>query len=164
MSFSIIVPVHNEAGVVARNAAFLLQGLPDNAEIVFACNGCTDGTQRILERVAGTRALILDLDERSKARAIQAAELHVRAMPRFFVDADVTISGHDIAKLADKLSNEEFELISPQSRYDLSGVSRLARAVHEVAASLPHFRQGAFHCVLGVSAAGRGRCPGLLHA
>ncbi len=157
MSFSVVIPVYNEAETIGRNAALILEGLPADAEIIFACNGCSDGTPHILKPVAGDRAQILVLDIAGKALAIRAAERYLDKFPRFFVDADVTISGSELASLAATMAAEGLDLISPRTTYDLAGASWAARAVHKAAASLPHHQEGAFHGVLGVSRSGRSR-------
>jgi hypothetical protein len=110
------------------------------------------------------RVRVLAIPEAGKARAIREGERHASIFPRFFVDADVEISGRDLAKLASRLTGS-IELISPRARFDLDGASRWATAVHLMWLRLPYSREAAFQGVLGVSEQGRrrwGEMPDLL--
>lgn len=162
--FSVIVPVHDEADLLPETAPLMLAGL-GRAEVVFVCNGCTDGSAALLRRLLGERARVIELPAAGKAAAIRAGEAAVRAFPRFYVDADVWIAGSTLAALARTLAAERLDLVSPRIRVDHAGASRLARGVTEAWMSLPHMRLAGFHNVLGVSAEGRarwGRFPDLL--
>jgi glycosyltransferase involved in cell wall biosynthesis len=157
LTFSIIIPVHNEEAGIGRTARSLLSGLPADAELVFACNGCTDGSWREIRNVLGDRAKILNVPAPGKASALRAAEQQVKSFPRFYIDADVEISGSDVAALKALLDRGEADLVSPMIEYDLAGCSWAARAIHRTALALPHLRSGAFHAVLGLSSDGRSR-------
>ncbi|WP_375290151.1 glycosyltransferase family 2 protein [Qipengyuania sp.] len=153
--FSVIVPVHNEASRLGETALALMDGLPEDWELIFVCNGCTDGSETILERIAGRRAIILTAP-RGKAVAIREGEARARFASRFYVDSDVLIHGADLARLATCLT-APVELVSPRMVFDLAGVGPQMRRVLMVWLSLPHAQGAAYHHVLGVSAAGRAR-------
>lgn len=148
-AFSVVVPVYNEETGLAERCAALLDGLPPGAEVVFVCNGCTDRSEAILRETVGARALIL-LAPKGKAAAIRTGERHVTAFPRFYVDADVEIGGADLCRLAQRLSHGT-RLVAPRLRLDLAGASRATRLLYRFAAQLPHWRQGAYHNVLGIT-------------
>ena len=152
---SVIVPVHNEANGLARRANALLDGLPDGSQVVFICNGCTDDSKSILDRVAAGRAFVLETPK-GKARAIRSGEAICSVFPRFYVDSDIDIRGEDLLRLADELENG-IELVSPRVEYDMARMSLAAGAINRYACKLPHIRQDAFHCVLGVTAKARAR-------
>lgn len=154
---SIVVPVYNEAARIAKSAAMLLDGLPPGTETIFVCNGCTDRSEEILKDIVGSRAEIMRLAVGDKAAAIRAAERKLTQFPRFYVDADVLVTGHAIVALAKVLERRKLELISPRAIPDFDSVSWPARAVHQVWHALPHGMNGAFHQVLGVSREGRSR-------
>ena len=161
--FSVIVPVHNEATRLDETVPRLLEGLPPGCEVIYVCNGCTDGSERLLRALVGKSAQIITAP-RGKAKAIRSGEERAHLMPRFYVDADVTIGGADLAKLALRLV-EPIELVSPRIVFDMRGVGPAMRRVYRLSLSLPHARHAAFHHVLGVSAAARsrwGRFPDLL--
>lgn len=155
--FSIVVPVHNEAASIAETASALLDGLPAGAEVIFICNGCTDASLAILERVAGGRARLLDVPVASKSLAIREAERWTTAFPRFYIDSDVLISGRAVAKMARRLLAREADLVSPRIAMQLDGASLTARLAQHFAMKLPHQAGDAFHSALGVSRALRER-------
>lgn len=154
---SIIVPVHDEEAVLPATVPLLLSGLPERAEIVYVCNGCTDGSAGFLRAVDDPRLAVIELTEPGKAGAICAGERHCSAFPRFFIDADVAISGADVARLAAYLRYGEVDLVTPQLKLDLSRASFTAAAAAKIWRSLPHGQSAAFQQVIGVSRAGRAR-------
>src|SRR3954463_9896236 len=47
---SVIMPAHNEEGVIGTALARLTEGvLPDEFQILVVCNGCTDGTAEVAQ-------------------------------------------------------------------------------------------------------------------
>lgn len=153
--FSVIVPVHNEAGRLRQTVPCLLDGLPPGCEVIYVCNGCTDGSEALLHALVGMKAWIIQAPQ-GKAAAIRYGEGKACLLPRFYVDADVTIGGADLAELSRCLTGP-IELVSPRIVYDLHGVGPAMRRVCRLSQLLPHARYGAFHHVLGVSAAARAR-------
>ena len=59
-------------------------------EIIVACNGCTDETARIARGFDGVT--VLELEQPSKAAALNAGDAAASHWPRLYVDADVQIS------------------------------------------------------------------------
>lgn len=165
VAISVIVPVHDEGALIAKTAQTLLAGLPQNTQIIFACNGCRDDSASKLRSIVGPRGLILELAYPNKAKAIAEAERHASAFPRFYIDADVAITGEEITKLADALATGDLDLVSPRLVFDQTGSSWSARAVNSIWLSLPHGSTEGFHAVLGVSARGRaawGELPNIM--
>ena len=163
-ALSIIVPVQNEAARIVATSRLLLAGLPQEAELIFVVNGCSDDSEALLRRGAGRRARIIG-SHSGKANALNAGDAAATKFPRFYIDADVEITGTSVAALAERLRSTGAMLISPRLKQDLAGASRAARAVNRVWMALPHARSAAFHQVIGVSAAGRanwGALPGIL--
>jgi glycosyltransferase involved in cell wall biosynthesis len=100
---SVIIPAHNEAQVIGRCLTGLLDGAQrDSLEIVVVCNGCHDGTSAIA-RSFGPSVQVLELAAASKSAALNAGDLIARHYPRFYVDADVVVTGRDLNKVADWL-------------------------------------------------------------
>ncbi len=156
--FSVIVPVFNEATSLPRFLEHACDGLPsEHVELIFACNGCTDGSEQILRSVDDPRVRVLVLERPCKAEAIRAAETVAQRFPRFYVDADVLIDGASLVALARPLREEQFELVSPRMAYEESGMSFAARCIHRVWHDLPHVVAEGYHGVLGVSRNGRDR-------
>ena len=140
-TFSVIVPVHNEAARLGQTVPRLLDELPPGCEVVYVCNGCTDGSAALLSALVGKRARILEAPEQGKAAAIRCGEEETRLLPRFYVDADVVIGGADLSELARCLEGP-FELVSPRIVLDLRGVGPVMRRICRLSQSLPHARRG----------------------
>ncbi len=145
---SIIVPLYNEAAGLAARARDLMRGLPEGCEVIFVCNGCTDNSEQILREVVRETATILTCDK-GKVRAIRLGELHASLFPRFYVDADVDISGRDLGLLASKLG-EGIELVSPSFRMRTDHAGDLVSKIVGFWQQLP-YGKGGFHAVLGVT-------------
>lgn len=154
-SFSVVIPVYNEASGLADRARNLVSGLPPGCEVIFVCNGCTDDSQAILEVEVSEYATILTCPK-GKARAIRLGEQHCSVFPRFYVDSDVVISGDDLVALSAGL-NDRTLLVSPRIRFDFTGASRTAAALSGFWLSLPHGKSSAYHHVLGISETLRSR-------
>ena len=83
-SFSVVIPVYNEASGLADRARNLVSGLPPGCEVIFVCNGCTDGSQAILEDEVSEHATILTCPK-GKARAIRLGEQHCSVFQALFI-------------------------------------------------------------------------------
>lgn len=156
-SFSVIIPVHDEAALLPSTVPPLLLGLDPLAELVFVCNGCADDSAAILRRLVGGRARVIERAEAGKPAAIRAGEAAVTAFPRVYLDADVWIGGAALSALVAAQKAGGWELVSPRLRADTSGAGLPARWVTEVWLTTPHMRRSGFHCVLSVSRKGRDR-------
>ena len=154
--FSVVVPVCDEARVLPQTVPALLAAIGDDrAELVFVCNGCTDDSAALVRRLA-PRAHVLDLPQRGKTAALNLGDGAVRAFPRFYVDADVTLAPGDLGRLARVLERAEADLVAPAYRFDLGHCTPVARAIARVWLRLPYARNAPFQSVLGLSAQGRG--------
>ena len=93
--FSLIIPVHNEARVLYENARALsaylstLEGI--DSEVLLSCNGCTDGSEEIAERLAKEDGRIrhLSLKARGLGAAIKEASGHARHEMLMFYAIDL---------------------------------------------------------------------------
>ena len=92
----VIIPAHNEEGLIARALEVLLADAgPGEFDVVVACNGCTDATADRARQAAATLGLpvtVLSTPVASKAAAIRAAEAVATGYPRVYLDADVECS------------------------------------------------------------------------
>lgn len=159
-AFSVIVPVYNEAGILGETVARLMTALEgQSAQVVYVCNGSVDGSADIVRRVAGSRVAVLELPKASKTAAFNEAERHVTVFPRFYLDADVIVDPGTLPALAEALQCEDVYLVAPRIEFDRGNASWAANAVGEIWSILPHARSGAYHHLLGVSAAGRACWP-----
>lgn len=153
-AFSVVVPAHNEATVIARCLDALLGG-EARPEIVVVCNGCSDDTAAIA-RAAAPQATVLDLAQGSKIIALNAGNAQASATPRFFVDADVVVSGDALAAVARVLARDgEIKAAAPALEIDLTGCSWPVRAYYKVWLRQPYVHYGMVGSgVFGLSADG----------
>jgi glycosyltransferase involved in cell wall biosynthesis len=153
---SVVVPAHNEEAVIGRLLSTLAQGL-DGAtlEIVVACNGCTDRTADIT-RDHG--AEVVEVDELSKIAALNAGDAAARAFPRFYVDADVILTGRAVRDVVTALAESGTLAGAPPIRVDDSGRSWAVRGFYAVWDALPYFEDAPIGSgVYAMSETGRAR-------
>ena len=140
--FTIIIPAHNEEAVIARCLQTVLADAPEagRAQIIVAANGCRDRTVEIA-REAAPDALVLDLPQGSKTKAMNAANKRALHFPRIYLDADVRCSYASLAALADKLRQPGVMAASPKLKMDLSRSNALIRAYYRVWLTQPYVRR-----------------------
>lgn len=141
-SFTVIIPAHDEESVIARCLNSLMHGAPSDhrMEVIVAANGCHDRTVECA-RAAAPGAIVLDLPEGSKTRAMNAAARRASHHPRIFLDADVQCSYPTLAALAQVLCEPGVMAASPALRMDLSRASWPIRAYYRVWLTQPYVRQ-----------------------
>jgi glycosyltransferase involved in cell wall biosynthesis len=155
---SIIIPAHNEASVIARCiSAMLDDAVPDEFEVVVACNGCTDQTAQIA-RGFGSSVVVIETPVASKTHALNLADQVAHGFPRFYVDADVVFSRDAILKIAEVLREGGVLAAAPAVKFDVAGRPWTVRAFYSVWSRLPYLRSGMGGSgVFALSEAGRRR-------
>ncbi len=138
-TFCVIIPAHNEEAVIGRCLATLLKDAPrDNVpEIIVAANGCTDDTVRIARETAPS-ATVLDLEQGSKAIAMNEAGKLARSYPRIYLDADVECDYASLRALAKTLRETGAMAGSPALRLDLSHSSMWVQSYFRVWRTQPY--------------------------
>jgi hypothetical protein len=97
---SLIVPAHNEAGVIERTLRTMLHhARPGEVEAVVVCNGCTDTTAEVARGVPGP-IRVIETPIASKSHALNLGDSAAQGFPRFYVDADVMLSIDSIRQVA----------------------------------------------------------------
>lgn len=142
-AFTIIIPAHNEEAVIARCLTTLLADAPDAgrlAQIIVAANGCNDQTVSIARETAPD-ALVLDIPEGSKTKAMNAAGAKALSHPRIYLDADVQVSYRSLEALAKVLQQPGVMAASPELRMDLSHSNWLVRAYYRVWLTQPYVKR-----------------------
>jgi glycosyltransferase involved in cell wall biosynthesis len=129
---SVVIPAHNEAGVIART----LRGLVDTdqegrLQIIVAANGCTDGTAAVAAAVS-PRVRVIEVAEPSKIAALNAGDQAATAFPRAYLDADVRVSAEALLAVADALTDASLLAGAPRMEVDVSGSSLLVRWQYRV--------------------------------
>jgi len=137
-AFTVIIPAHNEAAVIARCLMAILADAPEPSamKIIVAANGCRDKTADIARKTA-PNALVIELPEGSKSKAMNAAKALADHPTCVFLDADVLCSYPSLAALALTLDQPGVMAASPALRMDLSRSSALVRAYYQVWLRLP---------------------------
>lgn len=155
---SIVIPAHNEAGVIARGLEMLTAGAEqDEIEIFVVCNGCSDHTAEVARRFAPV-VRVIETDVPSKANALNLGDATARSFPRIYVDADVVVRLDTIRALAERLAAGDVHAVAPTPIVDAGQCSRLVRAYYAARARLPSARQGIGGSgVYALSATGRAR-------
>lgn len=134
---SVVVPAYNEEAVIGRCLAALLDGLPEDSEVLVVCNGCTDGTAEAASSF-GPRVRMLETPFASKSAALNLGDRTASGFPRAYVDADVEVKGGDLAVVAAVLAAPDAPLAAaPALKLDLAGLSPAAKAYYRVWRRLP---------------------------
>lgn len=135
-SGSVVVPAHDEAGVLARTltplAALARTG---QVEVVVACNGCTDDTADVARGFEGVT--VLDVPEASKTAALNAADAKATRWPRLYLDADIELTPRALRDLFALLHTESVLAARPPFVYDTAGASPLVRSYYRARARVP---------------------------
>lgn len=139
VAFTVIIPAHNEAKVISRCLNRVLEDAPSSAdfEIIVAANGCSDDTAA-RAREAAPQAVVLELAEGSKPKAMNAAKGNAKHPTCLFLDADVQCSYASLAAVARLLEKPGVMAASPSLRMNLSQSSALVRAYYRVWLALPY--------------------------
>ena len=134
---SIIIPAHNEANVIARTASRLAPLAEiKQVEVIVACNGCTDDTERVLADFPYVK--VVSIADHSKAAALRAGDAVAMHWPRLYVDADVEIEVSAITSLLFALGEDGGPLaVRPAARYVSDGASLLVRAYYRARNRIP---------------------------
>lgn len=127
---SVVIPAHDEAGVIGANLDALLAGTaPGEFDVIVVANACTDGTAAVAAR-EGVR--VLETPQPGKAGALRLGDAACRVFPRVYLDADVRLDAASVRALADAASRPGVLACAPVPEWDLAGVGRFVRRVHRV--------------------------------
>lgn len=127
---SIVVPAHNEEGVIAGTLDRLLDGAaPGEFDVVVVANACSDGTAEAAAR-AGVR--VLETSVPGKANALRVGDAACRTFPRVYMDADVEVTAESVRALVEAAARPGVLACAPVPRWNLDGTSAMARRVHVV--------------------------------
>lgn len=130
---SLIIPTYNPGPEIERTwhqLADFVGKAADPWEVIFVCDGCTDGTPDRLRALGATSAGPLRLLDypvnRGKGHAIRTGFAAARGRWFVFTDADLAYGPDDVARVADRLrggaavaigsrENPESEMVLPAS-------------------------------------------------
>ena len=151
---SVVIPAHNEAGVIGRCLDALFHGFAHGElDVVVACNGCRDDTAQ-LARASGHPVRVIDLEVASKAAALRAGDAAAMTFPRLYLDADVVLDGGAARSVFDHLKAGALAARPPIS-YDSSRSSATVRSYYRARAQVPAVLRSLWGAgVYGLSEAG----------
>ena len=114
-TYSIVVPLHNEA----RRIAWCMDGLyqfarlhaPDDVEIVLVENGSSDSTWKMCEMYAEFGGLMVQAlrSNKGKGAAVAKGMLMSTGKYRLFTDVDLSVSANQFMRLFDAL--QKFDVV-----------------------------------------------------
>jgi glycosyltransferase involved in cell wall biosynthesis len=138
---SVVIPAHNEAGVIEECLRALLRDArPGELEVVVACNGCTDDTAA-RARSFGTSVTVVSTRRPGKAEALNLADAACHTFPRVYVDADVLLETPALRRLVAALEPQGTALAaSPRLGLDLTRSSAAVRSFYRLWSRLPSVR------------------------
>ncbi len=159
---SVIIPCHNEASVIERCLRALYEpGYQNHLDVIVVCNGCTDDTEGIVRRlqaVHGESLKLLSTSTASKTAALNIGDDNASYFPRFYVDADVQLSGEHIIGLASKLESSNGLAGAPRLKVELSGCTWVVRQFYRIWLGLPYVNNSLIGCgVYALTELGRAR-------
>lgn len=123
---SLVFPTYNPGAAVERTwfaVRDFLRARPDPWEVLFVCDGCTDGTPARLERLAAETGdprfrVVNYAPNRGKGYAVRYGLLAARGAWRVFADVDLAYRFDDIARVADELRNGAAVAIASREHAD----------------------------------------------
>lgn len=161
----IVIPAHNEAAVLRRCMATVLDGAqPDEFMVLVASNGSTDNTVALARDVGaelGHRVEVVEIDTASKIAALRAADVRLRETtdePRIYLDADVLLPAEGARRLAGVLRTDEPRLALARIDIDTARSSWIVRQYYRAWESTGYInRQDAGSGVFAMNQAGADR-------
>jgi glycosyltransferase involved in cell wall biosynthesis len=134
---AIIIPAHNEAGVIAGTLHKLapLLGNP-GIDIIVVCNGCADDTAAIARRQSGVT--VLETSVSSKPSAMNLGDRATSHWPRLYLDADIAVDPSAVEAVFRELGREgRIVAARPTAVMDTHDSSFPVRAYYRARARIP---------------------------
>jgi len=133
---AVIIPAHNEAGVIARTLTALAPLIElEGIEVIVVCNGCHDATASIARRFEGVT--VLETARGSKPEAMNLGDATATVWPRLYLDADIEIETHAVLAVFAALSEPGVLAARAQYAYDVTGATWPVRAYYRARARIP---------------------------
>jgi len=133
---AIIIPAHNEAGVIGRTLRSLapLTALT-GVEVIVVCNGSDDETAEIARAFPGVR--VEETERASKVVALNIGDEVATAWPRLYLDADIEVFPETVLAVFDALLEPGVLAARPYYAYDMTGASALVRSYYRARSRTP---------------------------
>ena len=148
---SIIIPAHNEGGVIARTLSSILANPLDRpVQIVVVANGCTDDTARVVQSF-GQRVTLIETPIGSKVHALNLGDREAKYDLRAYLDADIELSPNALQSVVDAFKDPAVRLAMPRARHTYRGRNPILAGYYSLWRSMPYVRKGAmgggFYCI-----------------
>jgi glycosyltransferase involved in cell wall biosynthesis len=139
--FSIIIPAHNEAGVIQDTLQSLLSNKLDRAlQIIVVANGCNDDTARLAREVHGP-IQVIESPIGNKTHALNLGDRAARYFPRAYLDADVQLSENALQMVVDAFKDSNCRIAAPTPRHEYRGWNPILAGYYQLWRSLPYVRK-----------------------
>jgi glycosyltransferase involved in cell wall biosynthesis len=154
----LLIPAHNEAGVIGRTLAHLRIGMrAGEFRIVVVANGCTDDTAA-RARAAAPEALVIETAEPGKTRALNLGRAAVPGGgPVVCLDADLDVTAEALRALVAPLAAGRALAACGRMDVRADAAAPLVRAFYRGWRLNPYFAQGKFGGLFALSAEGAAR-------
>jgi dolichyl-phosphate beta-glucosyltransferase len=110
-TFSLIFPTYDAAAFIEQTWAKVARFLADTSdswEILFVCDGCTDGTadrlDALIQGSGPTVRVVRYADNRGKGHAVRLGMIEAKGRYRVFTDVDLAYGFDDVVRLARALA------------------------------------------------------------
>ncbi len=139
---SIIIPAHDEQAVVARSIESLTRDAgADSYQVILVANGCSDGTAEVARR-AWDRIKVVETDIPSKSNALNLGDATAIGFPRFYMDADITLSPGAISIISSRMVETGALAAAPAMEMRFPRTPWPVRAYYRVWQQLPYVKEG----------------------
>lgn len=164
LSGTIIIPAHDEERTIHRSLGSAARLADEGAEVIVACNGCTDATPEVARRYAAGRpsVTVLELEAASKIAALNAADAIASHEARIYLDADIEVAPEALRRVLRQLDERQADgrhacdAARPVALDDTSEASWLIRSHYRARSRMPYPRRALWGAgVYGLSGSGR---------
>lgn len=138
---TIILPAHNEAGVIAETLESLLRQVEEGDEVIVISNGCEDETETIA-RSFEPRVNVINTPIPSKVNALNLGDQCARTYPRIYMDADIRLADGALNMIKQALASGHYLAVSPDPLMDFGGSSWAVKAYYDIWLSMPFCQSG----------------------
>jgi cellulose synthase/poly-beta-1,6-N-acetylglucosamine synthase-like glycosyltransferase len=141
---SIVIPAHNEAGVIVRTLNSILANKLDRpAQLIVVANGCTDDTAGVVRGGFGDRVELIETPVGNKANALNLGDRAARYDLRAYLDADIELSPDTLQKVVDAFKDPAVRMATPRARHVYRGYNPFLAGYYALWRSMPYVRNGA---------------------
>ncbi len=139
---SIIIPAYNEANVIQRCINGILSDWDNfDIEIIVVCNGCTDDTAE-KARSMGRFVQVIETPVGNKIHALNLGDKKAKGFPRFYIDADIIITGKTVQKLSLAIESNTVLATAPLPYFETGDSSWFVKSYYKIHTQLPASKEG----------------------